>query len=85
MQISSTLSVLILNLIPFTTLMVLNFLIYRTIKQTTFLNNTPSAARAKREQYIATILILIVSLFGICQILRCVLNILELVSVLNGK
>ena len=64
--------------------MVLNFLIYRTIKQKTFLN-TPSAARAKREFYIATILILIVSLFGICQILRCVLNILELVSVLHGK
>ena len=63
--------------------MVINLIIYRTIKRKTFLNS-PSAARTKREFYIATILILIVTLFGTCQILRCVINMLELVCVLSG-
>ena len=83
-QISTTFSVLILNLIPFTTLMVLNFVIYRTIKRKACLSS-PSASRTKREFYIARILILIVTLFGTCQILKCVINMLELVSVLGGK
>ena len=64
--------------------MVINIVIYRTIKRKAFLNS-PSAGRTKREFYIARILILIVTLFGTCQILRFVINMLELVCVLSGR
>ena len=63
--------------------MVLNFVVFRTIKKKSVLNS-PSASRARREFYVATILITIVILFGACHILKC-FNMLELVSVLTGN
>ena len=64
--------------------MILNYIIYKAIKRNTF-RNSPSASRTRRELYIATILITIVTLFGACHILKCFINMLELVSVLSGK
>ena len=64
--------------------MVLNFVVFRTIKKKSVLNS-PSASRARREFYVATILITIVILFGACHILKCFINMLELVSILTGK
>ena len=58
--------VLILNLIPFMTLMILNYVVYITIKKKAALTS-PSASRARREFYIATILITIVILFAVCD------------------
>ena len=84
LKISTVLSVLSVSLIPFLTLMVLNHLIYRTIKKKTFIVSN-SARRAHREFHIATILISIVSLFGLCHILKFFINMLELVCVLIGE
>ena len=64
--------------------MVLNYVVYRTIKKKAALTS-PSASRARREFYIATILITIVILFAACHILKCFINMLELVSVLTGE
>ena len=64
--------------------MVLNHLIYRTIKKKLFIIPN-SARRAQREFHIATILISIVSLFGLCHILKFFINMLELVCVVIGE
>jgi hypothetical protein len=64
--------------------MVLNYVVYNTIKKKSVLTS-PCASRARREFYVATILITIVILFGACHILKCFINMLELVSVLTGK
>ena len=73
-----------LNLIPFITLIILNYTIYRTIKNKAF-PNLVSTSQSKKEFYIATILITIVTIFGACHTLKCFINILELVAVLSGK
>ena len=73
-----------LNLIPFIILMILNYTIYRTIKRKTF-PNFVSPSQSKKEIYIATILITIVTIFGACHTLKCFINTLELVAVLSGN
>ena len=83
-QISTIVSVLTVSLIPFITLMVLNYLIFRAIQKKTFIISD-SAKRVRRELHIATILISIVTLFIICHILKFIINMLELVSVLIGE
>ena len=83
-QISTILSVLTVSLIPFLTLVILNYLIFRTIQKKTFIISN-SAKSVRRELHIATILISIVTLFIICHILKFVINMLELVSVLIGE
>ena len=77
------LAALTVSIIPFLVLMILNCLIYRVIKRKTMLVSTASS-RTKREIYIATILILIVVLFGICHSLQGFLNIVELSAILIG-
>ena len=82
-QISTIVSVL-LSLVPFTFLIILNILIFRTIKQ-----KTPALSRSSRRQqrdiFVASILILIIMVYAACHSIKVFINILELFCVLTGK
>jgi len=82
-KVSTTLSV-ITDLIPFSTIIVLNGLIYRTVRHKTSLLPR-NAKRERRGLYIATILILIVLVYAICHSLGCLLNLVELGAVLTDQ
>jgi hypothetical protein len=81
-QISTTMSVL-LNVIPFLTLIVLNILIWRTIKHKTFLLRATSK-KERRDVFVAGILILIVILYTTCNAIKSGINVLELYFSLKG-
>ena len=82
-QISTIVSVL-LSLVPFTFLIILNILIFRTIKQ-----KTPALSRSSRRQrrdiFVASILILIIMVYAACHSIKVFINILELFCILTGK
>ena len=69
---------------PFIILVVLNFFIYKTLKKKGKLLPW-TATRAKREHFIATILIIIVLVFAICHSFKSFINIIELCQVVSGK
>ena len=73
-----------LDIFPFVTLVILNFLIYKTLKKKGKLLPW-TATRAKREHFIATILIIIVLVFAICHSFKLFINIIELCQVVSGK
>ena len=75
LQISVLVSVGV-NLVPFISLVFLNFFIYKTLKKKERLL-PPIQTRAKREHFIATNLIVIV-VFVICHSLKSFINIIEM-------
>ena len=83
LQVSNICSILI-SLIPFTSIIFLNFSIYKLIKQKA-LSLPQSSIRDKREQYVATILLLIVMIYISCHSIASAINVLELFVVLTGK
>ena len=80
----STLVSVGINLVPFITLVILNFFIYKTLKKKGKLLPW-TATRAKREHFIATILIIIVLVFAICHSFKSFINIIELCQVVSGR
>ena len=80
----STLVSVGINLVPFITLVILNFFIYKTLKKKGKLLPW-TATRAKREHFIATILIIIVVVFAICHSFKSFINIIELCQVVSGR
>ena len=82
LQISVLVSVGV-NLVPFISLVFLNFFIYKTLKKKERLL-PPIPARVKREHFIATNLIVIV-MFAICHSLKSFINIIEMCQVVSGK
>ena len=83
LQISSVVSISI-NTVPFLLLVVLNYLIYQTIRKKTFLL-PHSSQRERRDIFVATILILIVMVYAVCHSIKAFINLLELFSVISGK
>ena len=75
LQISVLVSVGV-SLVPFISLVFLNFFIYKTLKKKERLL-PPIQTRAKREHFIATNLIVIV-VFVICHSLKSFINIIEM-------
>ena len=73
-----------INLVPFISLVILNFFIYKTLKKKGKLLPW-TATRAKREHFIATILIIIVLVFAICHSFKFFINIIELCQVVSGR
>ena len=73
-----------INLVPFISLVILNFFIYKTLKKKGKLLPR-TATRAKREHFIATILIIIVLVFAICHSFKTFINIIELCQVVSGR
>ena len=82
-QISTIVSVL-LSLIPFMFLIVLNILIFHTVKQNTSVLSR-SSRRQQRELFLATILILIVMVYASCHSIKDFINCIELFSILTGN
>ena len=83
LQISVLVSVGV-SLVPFISLVFLNFFIYKTLKKKERLL-PPIQTRAKREHFIATILIVIIVVFAICHSLKSFINIIEMCQVVSGK
>ena len=81
-QISTIASVL-LNLLPFLSIIILNCLLYQTIKKKTFLL-PPSSTKERRDIFVTGILTLIVIVYASCHSIRCVLNVIELISTIKG-
>ena len=81
-QVSTIVSVL-LNVVPFFSLLVLNLIIYQTIKKKTLLL-PHSSSRERRDLYVATILITIVMIFAGCHSIKTVINLVELLHVFQG-
>ena len=71
----------LLNVVPFFSLLVLNLIIYQTIKKKTLLL-PHSSSRERRDLYVATILIIIVMVFASCHSIKTVINLIELFYVL---
>ena len=65
-----------MTLIPFLLLSVFNYLLFKTIRQSGRINQKTSL-RQKRDQKIAAILILLVSVFACCNFVRIVTNVYE--------
>ena len=80
-QITSITSVF-LSIIPFIAILSLNQLIYKTIRRKTLLKSTSS--KDKRDVFIASILILIVIVYATCHTIKCIINLVELMSTLQG-
>ena len=77
-------SSVLLSVIPFISLLVLNFIIFHTIKKKTLLL-PHSSQRERRDLYVATILIVIVMVFAGCHCIKTAINLVELVHVLQGN
>ena len=82
LQISVLVSVGV-SLVPFISLVFLNILIYKILKNKERLL-PPSPTRVKREHFFATNLIVIV-MFAICHSLKSFINIIEMCQVVSGK
>ena len=82
-QICTVVSIFI-NTVPFVFLVVLNYFIYRTIRNKTYLL-PQSSQRERRDIFVATILILIVMVYAVCHSIKAFINLLELFSVIAGK
>ena len=67
---------LMMALIPFLLLALLNYMLFRTI-QDSGKKNRKTTTRQKRDQKIATILILVVLVFGCCNFVRIITNMYE--------
>ena len=68
-----------MTLIPFFLLTLLNYSLYKTI-HTAGLSNQhgqSAGARQRRDQSIATMLILVVVVFGLCNVIRIIINAYE--------
>ena len=81
-QITSITSVA-LSVVPFVAIITLNHLIYKTIKRKTFLLSN-SSSKEKRDIFVAGILILIVIVYATCHTIKCIINLVELLSTLQG-
>ena len=79
----STAVSVVLSLFPFFFLIILNFLIFHTIKKKTIL--TASSRQQQRDVFVATILILIVMLYAVCHSIKTAINVFELLSIITGK
>lgn len=73
-----------INLVPFITLIIINFIIYKTLKKKGQLLPW-TATRARREHFIATILVIIVLTFAICHSFKSFIDIIELCQVVSGR
>ena len=62
-----------MSLIPFLMLTSLNFSLFRTIQR----SGLSPGARKRRDQGIAAMLILVVLVFGLCNVIRIVINVYE--------
>ena len=65
-----------MTLLPFLLLSVFNFLLFRTIRASGRVNQK-STSRQRRDQKIAAILILLVTVFGSCNFVRIITNVYE--------
>ena len=71
---------ILMSLIPILIVTFLNFSLFRTIQRSglSCQQRGPRAgARQKRDQGIATMLILVVLVFGLCNVIRIVINVYE--------
>ena len=66
----------VMTLLPFLLLSVFNFLLFRTIRASGRVNQK-STSRQRRDQKIAAILILLVTVFGSCNFVRIITNVYE--------
>ena len=66
----STVISVLLNIIPFLLIIILNCLLYKSIKKRTSMIVSVSSPKLNRDLYVATILILIVLLYAACNSLR---------------
>ena len=83
LQLSTVASVL-LSLIPFVTLLILNILIYQTLRhRSTSLSR--SSRRKQRDYFVASILIVIIMVYALCHSIKAFINIIELFCVLTGE
>ena len=81
-KISTVVSVL-LSIIPFILLVFLNAFIYKTIKSKSEVLPI-SNRRARRDIYVASILIIIIMVYASCHSIKAVINMMELVSAVRG-
>ena len=79
----STIGSVLLSLIPFVFLIILNILIFRTIKHKS-LATSKSSRRQHRDLFVASILILIVLVYAACHSIKVFINIIELFCVITG-
>ena len=71
---------ILMSLIPFLMLTSLNFSLFRTIQRSGLScpqRGPRAGARQKRDQGIAAMLILVVLVFGLCNVIRIVINVYE--------
>ena len=71
---------ILMSLIPFLMLTSLNFSLFRTIQRSGLSCQQArqrSGARQRRDQGIAAMLILVVLVFGLCNVIRIVINVYE--------
>ena len=66
----------VMTLLPFILLAVFNYLLFRTIRESGRVNHK-TTARQRRDQKIAAILILLVTVFGSCNFVRIITNVYE--------
>ena len=72
----------VMTLIPFLLLSVFNYLLFKTIRHSGRINQKTSL-RQKRDQKIAAILILLVTVFASCNCVRIVTNVYEVTTVIS--
>ena len=65
-----------MSLIPFLLLSVFNYLLFKTIRRSGRVNQK-TTLRQRRDQNIAAILILLVTIFASCHFVRIVTNVYE--------
>ena len=80
----STLTSILLSLIPFVMLILFNILIYRLIKSKSA-HFPRSSTREKRDLRIARILILIIMVYVACHGIITYINAVELWAIIEGK
>ena len=80
----STITSILLSLIPFILLINLNLLIYRMITQNSF-HLPKSSTRERRNIQVVTILILITMVYVACHAIITSINVLELAVIIKGK
>jgi len=69
---------LVMALVPFSLLVGLNFKLYRTVQESGKIrNDQKKRSREKREQKIASLLILLVIVFGCCNVVKIIINLYE--------
>ena len=84
LQVTTVISALSFSICPFLAFLILHWSIYNHIKARN-LKLLYSAGRGKSDNYLVTILSLIVILFGVCHTPKCLLNIFELVTIVSGN